>query len=167
MRGSIAEARRINNGVFGTTSLRKLRFPRKRAAQKNASPLKLFSPFSPTAELGLGCQAKPVTQRTERTTETGEALSGCADAFTQGTVLVLNSEGAKAQRFAMKSFASLRLCCSKWFGLDAPDSCALRDARFRGAFQFHDAECGEDDQSHREENFFNLSLLTLPENRYS
>jgi hypothetical protein len=53
MRGSIAEARRANNGVFGTTSLWEPGFPRERPAQKNAPPLKLFSPSPPTAELGL------------------------------------------------------------------------------------------------------------------
>lgn len=56
MPGSIAETRPALNGVFGTTSLRKPRFPRKHSPEKNASPPKLFKPTAPTAELGLGGQ---------------------------------------------------------------------------------------------------------------
>jgi restriction system protein len=39
--------------VFGTTSLKKINFPRKPPRWKNHSPLKLFSLPAPTAELGL------------------------------------------------------------------------------------------------------------------
>ncbi len=51
--GSIAETRPLLNGVFGTTCLQKPVFPRKRPSPKIRPPLNLFSPTSPTAELGL------------------------------------------------------------------------------------------------------------------
>jgi hypothetical protein len=42
MPGSIAETQALLNGVFGTTCLQKLGFPRSRPQPKIRSPLKLF-----------------------------------------------------------------------------------------------------------------------------
>jgi hypothetical protein len=53
MLGMIAKKRTSDNRVFGTTCPQTPRLPRKHPPANHASPLKLFSRFRPTAELGL------------------------------------------------------------------------------------------------------------------